>query len=99
MTAVKNQGQCGSCWAFGATAAHESFQVQFNKQDISINLSEQQLVDCSGSYGNHGCNGGLASNAMKYIAANGQTTTSNYAYTARDQTCKLQGGPFKILGV
>lgn len=64
MTAIKNQGKCGSCWAFAATAAHESFQVQTHNQDLSINLSEQQLVDCSSDYDNNGCNGGLASKAL-----------------------------------
>lgn len=47
VTAIKNQGQCGSCWAFAATAAHESYQIQFKNQPSTINLSEQQLVDCA----------------------------------------------------
>jgi C1A family cysteine protease len=47
VTGVKNQGQCGSCWAFAATAAHESYQIQFKNQPNTINLSEQQLVDCA----------------------------------------------------
>jgi C1A family cysteine protease len=54
ITAIKNQGKCGSCWAFAATAAHESYQVQTKGQKITIDLSEQQLVDCStiSPYGN-----------------------------------------------
>ena len=66
VTAVKNQGQCGSCWAFAATAAHESYQVQHQGQPNNINLSEQQLVDCSTAdpYGNHGCNGGFGLRAL-----------------------------------
>lgn len=52
---IKNQGQCGSCWAFSAIAEVESL---FREKGTKISLSEQQLVDCSGSYGNHGCNGG-----------------------------------------
>lgn len=47
ITPIKNQGSCGSCWAFAATAAHESYQIQFKGQSKDINLSEQQLVDCS----------------------------------------------------
>ena len=66
ITAIKNQGSCGSCWAFAATAAHESYQVQFKNQPKEISLSEQQLVDCSGTspYFNEGCNGGYAVRAL-----------------------------------
>ena len=65
VTPVKNQGKCGSCWAFTAIAATESIFLIKNK--VTYDLSEQQLVDCSGSYRNLGCDGGLSSNAMKYI--------------------------------
>jgi C1A family cysteine protease len=99
VTGVKNQGQCGSCWAFGATAAHESYQIQTKGQASSINLSEQQLVDCSGAFGNAGCNGGLASNALKWIKANGQTVQSDYPYTARQAACSISSGDYHISDV
>ena len=92
---VKNQGQCGSCWAFSATGAMESFAL-FKGQSVS--LSEQQLVDCSKAQGNHGCNGGWPSSALKYAIANGMASSSEYPYVARDQTCKKNGGSFKIAG-
>jgi C1A family cysteine protease len=95
VSAVKNQGQCGSCWAFSATGVMESWSLQ---KGASVNLSEQQLVDCSRPQGNQGCNGGWPSSALNYVKANGITTESAYAYTAKDQACKTQGGSFKING-
>jgi C1A family cysteine protease len=54
ITPIRNQGQCGSCWAFASTAAHETYQIQQRRQPADINLSEQQLVDCATAqpYGN-----------------------------------------------
>lgn len=101
VTKVKNQGQCGSCWAFGATAAHESYQIQFKNQPNTIDLSEQQLVDCStGSpYENNGCNGGYGVRALEYIKDNGQTTSAEYPYTAKDGSCKTPTGSYRPFGV
>lgn len=68
VSGIKNQGQCGSCWAFSAIASVESF---FRSKGTHISLSEQQLVDCSGSYGNHGCNGGSHVQGLKYVKDHG----------------------------
>lgn len=82
---IKNQGSCGSCWAFSAIAAIESNTAI--KFDRLLTLSEQQLVDCSGSFGNNGCNGGLMDNAFKYMEKFGITSELQYPYKAEDGKC------------
>lgn len=101
ITSIKNQGACGSCWAFAATAAHESYQVQHRKQPLNISLSEQQLVDCSTGepYGNNGCNGGYAVRALEYIKDHGQTINASYPYQAVNQNCRVATGNFRPFGV
>jgi C1A family cysteine protease len=95
ITPVKNQGQCGSCWAFSTTGTVEGYWA-INKGSLP-SLSEQQLVDCVGiAYGCLGCNGGQMSGALKWIKQNGVTTEAAYPYTAKDGTCKTKTGAYKI---
>jgi len=81
---VKDQGGCGSCWAFAATAPMEAAHF-FNTGDL-IHLSEQQMVDCDTSC--YGCNGGWHSNAMEYAQRNPLALASDYPYTGVDGTCQ-----------
>eukprot|EP01106_Pelomyxa_sp_JSP_P016080 TRINITY_DN580_c0_g1_i14.p1 TRINITY_DN580_c0_g1~~TRINITY_DN580_c0_g1_i14.p1 ORF type:complete len:157 (-),score=45.08 TRINITY_DN580_c0_g1_i14:71-541(-) len=87
VTPIKDQGQCGSCWAFGTVGNVEGCHALATGSLIS--LSEQQLVDCAFlSYGNEGCMGGMEYNALNYIMDQGLELESVYPYTATRGSCK-----------
>jgi KDEL-tailed cysteine endopeptidase len=87
LNAIKDQGQCGSCWAFSAVGALEG--VHSIKKGNLYNLAEQELVDCSSSYGNMGCSGGLMDYAFQYVIDNkGLNAQTDYPYTAVDGDCQ-----------
>ncbi|XP_060191935.1 zingipain-2-like [Lycium barbarum] len=87
VTEVKNQGQCGCCWAFSAVGALEgAYKIATGQKS---ELSEQELVDCTTR--NNGCNGGYMTNAFDFIIENGGISTkSDYPYEGQQYTCRSQ---------
>ncbi|MBN3321256.1 CATL1 protein, partial [Atractosteus spatula] len=86
VTRVKDQGFCGSCWAFSTTGAIEG--QLFKKTGQLVSLSEQNLLDCSRSYGTYGCSGAWMANAYDYVVKHGLQSEATYPYTSLDnQPC------------
>jgi len=83
---VKDQGQCGSCWAFSAVGTVESaYAIAAGKLG---SYAEQQLVDCDTTGGSQGCNGGFNQYGISYIGSTGIAAESSYPYTAKDGSCR-----------
>ena len=86
---MKDQGLCGASWAFAATGALEGQHFVQTKEKL-VSLSEQNLIDCSDTFGNEGCNGGMIDFAYQYIKINGGIETEdNYPYEARNGPCRF----------
>ncbi|CDW75080.1 cysteine proteinase [Stylonychia lemnae] len=87
VTSVKDQGDCGSCYAFAALSTLESaLLIQNEDQYKGIDLSEQQIIDCS--FRNGGCNGGHETIVFQYLMTQDITREIDYPYIQRRSQCK-----------
>jgi len=89
---VRDQGQCGSCWAFSTAATVSGSYTKTHGGSAPI-LAEQQLVDCDPD--DSGCNGGLAARGLKYVQNKGLMLNSDYPYTARVGSCRYDASKVK----
>nr|XP_034841271.1 uncharacterized protein LOC117997184 [Maniola hyperantus] len=92
VTRVKDQGQCGSCWAFSTVGNVES--IHAIKTNQLTELAEQQLVDCDTA--EQGCNGGWPNSALQYFMSKGAMTSESYPYTAAGGTCKYDASAVTV---
>ncbi len=97
---VKDQASCGSCWAFAATGAMEAMvNVFYNQNTLNPDLSEQELLSCSGA---GTCTGGYPSMAISYMATTGIIDEAAFPYSASEQSCSAKSATpsqqFKIAG-
>ena len=88
LTPIRDQGYCGSCWAFGAVAAMEAiYNIKNNNPDLDVDLSEQYLVSCGMKYsplGLNGCCGGTMSYTLDFLNTRGTVEESSFSYQAVD---------------
>ena len=89
---VKNQGSCGSCYAFATTAVLETLYATKRRSRNIIEFSPQQITDCS-NYGNYGCNGGNFVPSLRYLSRQGGkiATEASYPYVGRRTICRTSG--------
>ncbi len=85
LTGVKNQANCGSCWAFAAVGVVEAYyNIAQSNPNLDLDLAEEDLVRCSGV---GGCAGGPSNSALQYIKDTGIVDEACHPYTASDGSC------------
>lgn len=94
VTPVKNQGQCGSCYTFSATGALEG--LAFISGRGLQSFSEQELLDCTGNFGNNGCHGGWPRNNFKFVMSYGIMNENQYPYQGYQYQCRYSQGNYRI---
>ena len=90
ITPVKDQKNCGSCWAFSAIGAMEAVAKLHKNTTCNFDLSEQELVSCSNA---GSCNGGWAASALDYISHKWIQDEMSFPYKAQDRPCSEKGNP------
>lgn len=99
VTPVRDQGQCGSCWAFSSTAVLEAKAlITLNQPNTDLNLAEQTLVSCSGA---GSCNGGYMNKAADFLLKSGTGAEATFPYTRTNNACSAatanwQANAYKI---
>ena len=87
MTPIKNQGACGSCWAFSPIGTLEAYINLYFNQLLNYNLSEQDVLSCSGG---GTCSSGYINDAFEYIKSSGSIPENCFVYSATDESCNNQ---------
>jgi PKD repeat protein len=97
VTPITDQGLCGSCWAFAAAGATEAMVNVYYNQLLNLDLSEQDLISCSGA---GDCAGGYSGMALDYITSSGIVDEGTFPYSATNQTCENKStSPSEIIKI
>jgi len=97
VTSVKDQGQCGSCWAFASTGATEAVTNLYFNQHLDLDLAEQDTLSCSGA---GSCDGGLPGEALNFFTHTGIVGEACFPYSTTDQSCQNKcSNPAELIGI